>query len=144
MSFIENEIKWNGANCEAIIKRPLRKQIPLALPSHTPRSSKPTKTHKTVEKLLLKPPQQPPSSYCRDISRNNLAKSRRKCGRAISTPSGSEQHLLFVWREAPVQKLWKTFADSETEESTEGRHGAIEVCFAMGEYGLAVYTTDVC
>ena len=61
-----------------MIKRP-------PTPSHIRLSSKPTKNSQN-EKLLLNS-QKTPSSYCRDISTKNPAKSRGKWGTTISTPS---------------------------------------------------------
>lgn len=46
--------------------------------------------------------------------------------------------VVDVWCEAPVQKLWKTFADSAlTPEDRQSHWGGIDYWFAMGE--LAVF-----
>ena len=41
--------------------------------------------------------------------------------------------LLDVWCEAPVQKLWKEFADAALDKSATQKWGSIEYWFALGE-----------
>jgi TatD DNase family protein len=40
--------------------------------------------------------------------------------------------LLDVWCEAPVQKLWKEFADAALDKSATRKWGSIEYWFALG------------
>ncbi len=40
--------------------------------------------------------------------------------------------LLDVWCEAPVQKLWKEFADAALDKSPTQKWGSIEYWFALG------------
>ena len=45
-----------------------------------------------------------------EISVEKIVPNLVENGRQEAT--SSEEHFVFVWRDPPVQKLWKTFADS--------------------------------